>query len=208
MAFYQTNLTEDWATVRGPGRLLTADVDSVSIPTSIDQVINTLTYEAQGVWTDLGATKGGIQIEYSFTDPQVSINRLTKQVDTDYLSADLSASTALAENTFRSYQFAWNTSDQDDEAFTLGTPHKTPQKRIVIAYQDASTELIRLYIFYRAIITPTGPITFHKEGDQVTIPVRITAAPDLTQADLRNRYMTVTEQSEGIGEDAEDLVLI
>lgn len=208
MTFYQTHLSRDWATVRGPGRLLAASVDAVPIPTAIDEIIHTISFEAQGAWQDIGATKGGINIEYNYSDPQLSINRTTKQVDTDYLVSELSASTNLAENTFETYQFAWNTSDKVNGVFTVGTPDKTPQKRICVAYQDTATQLIRAYVFYRAVIVPQGNMNFQKTGDQVTIPVNIIAAPDLTQSDLKNRYMSVMEQVDPIGEEAEDLVLI
>lgn len=205
MDFYRTDLTDDWATIRGPARILVADEDQ-DIPTGIQNVIDLDTFDAQDGWTDVGATKGGATIDYGLGSPQYGINRDTGQIDYYVNEAELTVSTRIAENTFESYQLAWHATDMSlnvygQRVYNLGTPDRLACKRICLAYREKSTEFIRLYCIHRAVITPSGSIDFQKAGDQLTIPINITAFPDFSNAQIDHRFMKIIEQFVGVDDE-------
>jgi hypothetical protein len=62
--FYRVDLDNSWSFVRGPARLLVANINAAH-PTQLNQLITLASgatqYDAASAWSDLGATKGGVQ---------------------------------------------------------------------------------------------------------------------------------------------------
>ena len=205
--FYKTHLSDSWATIRGPGRLLIAPF-YIAIPDSLQDIINLATYDSVGGWEDLGATKGGISLGYEIDDEIPSIIQETGQIELDPVRHSLSLETNLAEATYTSVKYAWEASDlteATENSYTVGTPHKATYKRACLLFKNREG-LIRAYVVYRAKLNPRGSLTFNKSGDQVTIPVEISANPDFSQSDIKNRFMKIIEQDEASS--TEEIVLI
>lgn len=207
-SFHRTDLDNEWAFVRGPARLLAADSDQV-FPDEIDDVIDLASganeFDAQTGWTDLGATKGGVQISTNHTEETFDVDQVLADIDSKPTSWDAGVSTALAENTLEHFQLAWegstidtNTSTAsgvDERSMGYGNPTTYVRRLLAVLYRDDSTELIRAYIFRRVQLQPVeSAVTFNKTGDQQTIPVNFKALADTSIEDVKQRFFVVYEQ--------------
>jgi hypothetical protein len=90
--FFRTDVN-DRSFIRGAARLLYAAED-VSAPTQISDIISLTSgtlYDAQADWTDLGATKTGIQISVNNTEEAFDIDQVLGDIQAQVGAARLAA---------------------------------------------------------------------------------------------------------------------
>lgn len=207
MAFHRTDLDNDWAFVRGPARLLAA-AEGAAFPDDINDIILLASggtqYDATSAWTDLGATKGGVQISVNHTEETFDVDQILADIESKPTGWEASVSTTLAENTLEHFQLAWegsaittNTAPAVDErTMGYGNPTTYTRRKLAILYKDDSTGLIRAYIFRRVQLQPVeSAVTFNKTGDQQTIPINFKSLPDTEIDDVKSRFFTIIEQT-------------
>ncbi len=202
-----SDLASEWAFVRGPARLLAADIDQ-AFPDEINDVIKLASggtqYDAQTGWVDLGATKGGVTISTNHTEEQFDVDQILAIIDSAPTNWEASVSTALAENTLEHFQVAWEASDidpytatggGDERSMGYGQPVVYTRRRLAVLYKGAG-DLVRAYVFRRVQLQPVeSAISFNKTGDQQTIPVQFSALADTSVADPKSRLFTIFEQA-------------
>jgi len=203
--FYPTDLDNHWAFVRGPARLLAAASDQ-AYPSSIGDVIVTASgvtqYNAQSGWTDLGATKTGVQISVNHAEETFDVDQILGDIESQPTSWECSVQTALAENTLEHFQVAWEGSDiatntsptPDERTMGYGQPTRYTRRRLAVLYKS-DEDLIRAFVFNRVQLQPVeSAITFNKTGEQLSIPVQFKALADTGVTDVKKRFFTIFEQ--------------
>lgn len=209
--FLRTDLENDWSFVRGPARLLIA-AENQAYPSGIDDIIvtasGTTQYDAQSGWTDLGATKTGVQISINHAEETFDVDQILGDIDSAPTSWECSVQTALAENTLEHFQIAWQGSDitvntgetPNERAMGYGQPTCYTRRRLAVLYKGSScivgqSPLIRAFIFRRVQLMPVeSTITFNKTGEQVSIPIQLKALADTSIADVKQRFFMIYEQ--------------
>jgi hypothetical protein len=197
--FYITDLTDDWATLKGAARILTNDINS-SVPEKISDIIDLVDFDAINGWKDLGVTKGGVTISRNHTEESLSVDQVFGDIYSDPTSWTIEVQTALAEMTLEHLRFAWEgseifTNSSGERVLGYGQSENYTKRRLAVFYRSPKTKKIRAYIFYITQISPTeSSIVFNKEGDQMTIPIVIKAFPDTDVVDPKAKFGFVLEQ--------------
>jgi hypothetical protein len=203
--FYPTDLDNHWAFVRGPARLLAAPANQ-AYPSSISDIIVTASgvtqYNAQAGWSDLGATKTGVQISINHAEETFDVDQILGDIESQPTSWECSVQTALAENTLEHFQLAWEGSDistnavptPDERQMGYGQPTRYTRRRLAVLYKS-DEDLIRAFVFNRVQLQPVeSAITFNKTGEQISIPVQFKGLADTSVADVKKRFFTIFEQ--------------
>ena len=161
-------------------------------------------YDAEPGWTDLGATKTGIQVTINNTEETFDIDQQLGIIGSQPVTWECSVGTALAESTPERMQEAWMGSaiTVDDTPTTgpevevgFGAPNFYNQRRLAVLYQRPSG-LIRAYFFRRVQRTPQeSSVTFAKTGEQQSIPVRFNALADNTEPDPLKQFFIIRDQA-------------
>lgn len=213
MAFHRTDLDNEWAFVRGPARLLAAD-DDQTFPTEIDDIVKLASgvtqFDAQTGWTDLGATKGGVQVSTNHTEETFDVDQVLADIDSAPTAWEASVSTALAENTLEHFQLGWEgsaittntstTSGIDERTMGYGNPTTYVRRKLAVLYQGGGPDrdLIRAFVFRRVQLQPVeSAVTFNKTGEQISIPVNFKSLADTSVADVKSRFFVIIEQTAG-----------
>jgi hypothetical protein len=189
--------------VKGAGRLMIADSTQTK-PTQISDVINTTTYAAQTGWTDLGATREGIQVTVNNTETGFDVDQVAGLLLTTPENWECSVVTNLAEVTLEHMVIAWEgaavttgTNPSENVTGFAGATSYTERRLAVIFKKPASSspqELIAFF-FWRAVRAPQeGTLNFQKGGDAMVIPVRFNILADTTQTDPLTAFFAVHEQ--------------
>lgn len=202
-----SDVASAWAFVRGPARLLAAP-EGQAFPDDLNDLIVLASggtqYDTQTGWTDLGATKGGVQISTNHTEEVFDVDQVLGDIQSAPTGWEASVSTALAENTLEHLQIAWegsaittNTTPAIDErTLSYGNPVNYTRRRLAVLYQSANN-LIRAYVFRRVQLAPVeSAVTFNKTGEQATIPVQWKALADTSVTDPKARFFSIIEQVE------------
>lgn len=198
--FYVTNLNDE-GFIRGPARLLYAVVTQ-TFPTQISAVVNLTTYAAMAGWSDLGATKTGVQITVNNSEENFDVDQILGDIETLPTNWETSVATALAETTLDRLQFAWEgdpvtTAVKDggnEKTMGFGTPLAYTKRRLAVAYVR-STGKIRMFVFRKVQRSPQeSTLTYNKTGEQQSVPVRFKALPDLSIANILQRYFMIFDQ--------------
>lgn len=161
-------------------------------------------YDAEPGWTDLGATKTGIQITINNTEETFDIDQQLGIIGSQPVTWECSVGTALAESTPERMQEAWmgsaitvdDTPDTGPEMeIGFGAPYFYNQRRLAVLFQRPSG-LIRAYFFRKAQRTPQeSSITHAKTGEQQSIPVRFNVLADNTEPDPQKQFFIIRDQA-------------
>lgn len=208
--FHRTNVN-DRSFIRGAARLLVAPLD-VARPTKISDVIALASasgvelYDAASGWTDLGATKTGIQITMNNAEETFDVDQIMGDISSAPTSWECSVGTALAEMTPEKMQVAWEGSaiqevtvadspSGKEQEIGFGQPVAYTQRRLAVLYQRPNGK-IRAYFFHKVQRMPQeSSVTHAKTGEQVSIPVRFRVLADSTVADPTKRFFVIRDQS-------------
>lgn len=160
-------------------------------------------YDALTGWTDLGATKTGVQIVRNNAEETFDVDQIYGDIASEPTSWEMNVGTALAEMTMETLDLAWeagvNTltypaSEPPEKHLTIGMPTTYIKRRLAVLHQRANGK-IRMYAFRLVQRMPQETtITHAKTGEQVTIPVRFRCLADSTVADPLARFGEIVDQ--------------
>lgn len=162
-------------------------------------------YDAKPGWSDLGATKTGIQITINNAEETFDIDQQLGIIGSQPTTWECSVGTALAESTPERMQIAWqgsaitvnNTtvSGTPEKQIGFGAPNFYIQRRLAVLYQRPSGK-IRGYFFRIVQRTPQeSSITHAKTGEQQSIPVRFNVLADNSISDPLKQFFMIYDQA-------------
>lgn len=208
MAFHRVTPSADDAFIRGAGRLLIA-ADTQAFPTGIADIVETsaspmtgVQWDAKTGWTDLGATKTGIQITVNNAEETFDVDQVLGEIESAPTSWEVSVGTQLAEATLERMQVAWEgsavttdaTPTPDEKELGVGEPTSYTRRRLAVLFQRPSG-LVRAFIFRKVQRMPQeSSITFQKTGEQISIPVRWRSLADTSVSDVKKRFFIIRDQ--------------
>lgn len=200
--FYLVNISDE-TIKRAPGRLLYASM-SMPFPASIGEVVNLSTYIAQSLWTEGGATKGGIQIGYNNAETELTVDQIRAAIQTLPDTVDMFVQTALSETSIDRFAFAWEGDTVVTNSAGLVTPEKQSgfgpfegytRRRLAVGFRNPNSGKLMLWAFRQVTRAPQeSTITMQQTGDQMTIPVRFRCLPDTSISTVKQRFSMVWEQ--------------
>lgn len=208
--FHRTNVN-DRSFIRGAARLLIAPIAQAR-PAKISDVIalasasGVALYDAASGWTDMGATKTGIQITVNNAEESFDVDQIYGDISSAPTSWECSIGTALAEMTPEKMQVAWEGSaittavvadspTGSEQEIGFGQPASYTQRRMAVLFQRPNGR-IRAYFFHKVQRMPQeSSVTHAKTGEQVSIPVRFRALADSTVTDPYKRFFVIRDQS-------------
>jgi hypothetical protein len=208
--FHRTNV-DNRSFIRGAARLLIAPYEHTR-PTKISDVIalassagppEVALYDAASGWTDLGATKTGVQITINNAEESFDVDQIYGDISSAPTNWECSVGTQLAEMTPEKMQVAWEGSAITEDAsptipeveFGVGQPTSYTQRRLAVLYQRPNGK-IRAYLFHKVQRMPQeSSVTHAKTGEQVSIPVRWRVLADSTITDPYKRFFIIRDQS-------------
>lgn len=212
MADFHRTSVDDTSFIRGAARLLIADLEQ-AVPVELNDVIDmgevgppavAATYDAQTGWTDLGATKTGVQITMNNAEESFDVDQILGDIASQPTNWECSVGTQLAEFTPEKMQIAWEGSAITTDATPLsgsekeigfGQPIAYTQRRLAVMFQRPNGK-VRGYLFNKVQRMPQeSSITHAKTGEQVSIPVRFKVLADSTETDVYKRFFRIRDQA-------------
>lgn len=162
------------------------------------------TYAAKSEWTDLGATKTGIQITLNNAEESFDIDQVMGDIASAPTSWECSVGTQLAEFTPEKMQVAWEgsaiTVDTTPESgpekeIGFGQPVSYTQRRMAVLFQRPNGK-IRGYFFRKVQRSPqASAVTHAKTGEQISIPMLWKCLADTTVEDVYKRFFIIRDQA-------------
>ena len=213
--FHRTSVN-DTSFIRGAARLLIADIATAK-PTELADVIDVgvdaspgpavpATYDAETDWTDLGATKTGVQITINNAEETFDVDQVIGDIASQPTNWECSVGTQLAEATPEKMQIAWEGSADHDRCHPgrgsekeigFGQPIAYTQRRLAVLFQRPNGK-IRGYLFHKVQRMPQeSSITHAKTGEQISIPIRFKVLADTTETDIYKRFFIIRDQDVG-----------
>jgi hypothetical protein len=195
--------------IRGAARLLVSDYATQAKPAKIADVIalasasGVVLYDAASGWTDLGATKTGIQISMNNAEESFDVDQIFADINSAPTSWECSVGTQLAEMTPQRLQMTWEgsaiTVDSvptiPEEEIGFGQPNAYTQRRLAVLFQRPNGR-IRAYLFHKAQKMPQeSAVTHAKTGEQISVPVRFRILAETTITDPYKRFFIIRDQS-------------
>lgn len=162
-------------------------------------------YDAKTGWSDLGATKTGIQITINNAEETFDIDQQLGIIGSQPTTWECSVGTALAESTPERMQIAWQgsaitinnatASTIPEKQIGFGAPNFYIQRRVAVLYQRPSGK-IRGY-FFRIVqrMPQESSITHAKTGEQQSIPVRFNVLADTAILDPLQQFFMIYDQA-------------
>lgn len=159
-------------------------------------------YDAKSGWTDLGATKTGIQITINNAEESFDVDQILGDIYSAPTNWECSVGTQLAEMTPERMQVAWEGSAISvdtvpavpEQEIGFGNPLSYTERRLAVLFQRPNGK-IRAYLFHRAQRMPQeSSITHSKTGEQISIPVRLKVLADSTVSDPLKRFFIIRDQ--------------
>lgn len=204
-SFLRTSITDE-GFIRGAARLLIADPLTVSVPPAISGLITLTTgatqYDPASGWTELGATKGGIQITRNNAEEEFDVDQIMGAIASQPTNWEMSVSTNLAEVTLDRLLYAWEGGTFSTNAgptpqeknLYLGQPVSYTQKRLAVLFQRPNGK-IRAYIFRKTQRLPQETnLTYAKTGEQQSIPWRVRILADDSVTNPQDRFGVIYDQ--------------
>ena len=194
--FHRVSVTDD-NFIRGAGRILWAGM-TIAFPTSVSDIINLSSFDAQTGWNDLGATKGGISISHNNTEEEFDVDQILAAIDSRPVSWEQTVSTQLAEMTLERLQVAWeggpSTDDGTFRKIGIGEPTIYTRRMLAVLFRKANDKL-RAHVFRRVQKSPQeSSVAFNKTGEQQSVPVTFRALADTSVADVYLRTQVIFDQ--------------
>ena len=208
MADFHRTSVDNRSFVRGAARLMIAPYTQAK-PVKIADVIALASasgiaqYDAASGWTDLGATKTGIQITINNAEETFDVDQIYGDISSEPTSWECSVGTQLAEMTPEKMQIAWEGSAITNDAVPpvpevevgFGQPSSYTQRRLAVLFQRPNGK-IRAYLFHKVQRMPQeSSITHAKTGEQISIPIRFRVLADGTVSDVYKRFFIIRDQS-------------
>ena len=213
MTDFHRTFVNDRSFIRGAARLLVAPLTQPR-PTKISDVIALASasgppavalYDAASGWTDLGATKTGIQITINNAEETFDIDQQLGDIASQPTNWECSVGTQLAEMTPERLQVAWegsaitldSTPAVPEEEIGFGQPTAYTERRLAVLFQRPNGK-IRAYLFHKVQRQPQeSSVTHAKTGEQISIPVRFRVLSDATLTDVKKRFFIIRDQMPG-----------
>lgn len=214
-SFLRTNITPE-GFVQGAARILVAPINQVW-PVKIDDIIALASgasqYDAQAGWSDLGATRTGINIARNNAEETFDVDQIQGDIASRPTNWEMSVGTALAEVTLDRIDFVWegggvvtsNPTTGQEKSLSLGQPESYTQRRLAVVFQrpnqknaDGSVTVgkVRAYVFRKVQRTPQdSSFTHQRTGEQATLPIRWKCLADDAVSDLNARFGTIYDQT-------------
>lgn len=195
--------------IRGAARLLVASYSAQAQPAKISDVIalasasGVALYDAASGWTDLGATKTGIQITLNNAEEAFDVDQIFADLYSAPTSWECSVGTQLAEMTPQKLQITWEgsaiTLDSGptipEEEIGFGQPSSYTQRRLAVLFQRPNGR-IRAYLFHKVQKMPQeSAVTHAKTGEQISVPVRFRVLAETIITDPYKRFFIIRDQS-------------
>lgn len=204
-SFHRTNITPE-GFIRGAARIVVAPT-SQAWPDEIDDVITLAAggtqYDPKAGWTELGATKTGIQIVRNNAEETFDVDQIQGDIASEPTNWEMNVGTALAEVTLERIKFVWEggaiTTDAtpatgSEKHLPLGQPVSYAQNRLAVLFQRP-TGKVRAYVFRKVQRMPQeSAFTHAKTGEQATLPIRFRCLADDTVADVNARFGEIIDQ--------------
>jgi hypothetical protein len=195
--FFRTAINDN-TFIRGAARLLWAG-STIAFPTSISDVINLSTYDAQTGWNDLGATKTGITVSHNNTEEEFDVDQILGVIDTRPVSYEQAVTTALAEVNLERLQVAWEagpiSTSGSEQSMGVGEPTVYIKRRLAVIFKKADDKL-RMHAFRLVTKSPQeSNLSYNKTGEQQQIPVRFRALADTSVSDVYTRTQVIFNQT-------------
>jgi hypothetical protein len=196
MSFHRFDVNDD-NFIRGAARLLLAAITQ-AFPTSIGDIINVSTYDAQTGWSDAGATKTGITIARNNTEETFDIDQELSDIDSRPTGYDVTVATSLEQVDLEHLQIAWEAGTiatvGSERQMGIGTPSVYVKRRVAVVFQKANNKL-RAFVFRKAQKSPVeSSIVFNKTGEQQSVAVVWRALPDPSVAVVTDRIAMIFDQ--------------
>lgn len=202
MANFLPVTINDEGFIRGAGRILYA-VITQAMPIQVSDIVDLTVYNAKAGWTDLGATKTGIQITYNASGEEAfDVDQVYGDLDAIPNGWTMEVATALAEVTLDRLAFAWEqitvatvaVVGGNEKQAQFGTPLNYTKRKMAVLFQRPNGK-IRAFVFRKVQRMPQDSVlTFAKTGEQQSIPMRFRCLPDLSVAEPTGRFCLVTDQ--------------
>lgn len=210
MTDFHRTFVNDRSFIRGAARILVAPMTQAR-PTKISDVIALASsvgppavglYDAVDGWTDLGATKTGLQITINNAEEAFDVDQVLGDISSAPTSWECSVGTSLAEMTPERMQLAWEgsaiTTDAvptvPEQEIGFGSPIAYTQRRLAVLYQRPDGK-IRAYLFHKTQRMPQeSSVTHAKTGEQISIPVRFKVLSDTSISDPLKRFFIIRDQ--------------
>lgn len=208
MADFHRTSVDNRSFVRGAARLLIAPYTQAR-PLKIGDVIalasasGVALYDAASGWTDLGATKTGIQITVNNSEESFDVDQIMGDISSAPTGWECSVGTQLAEMTPEKMSVAWEGSaitldsgpTLPEQEIGFGQPTAYTQRRLAVVFQRPSGR-IRAYLFHKVQRMPQeSSVTHAKTGEQISLPIRFRALADTTVTDPFKRFFIIRDQS-------------
>lgn len=162
------------------------------------------TYDPKPGWTDLGATKTGIQVTINNAEESFDIDQVIGDIASAPTSWECSVGTQLAEFTPEKMQVVWEasaiTTDTTPAAgpekeIGFGQPTSYTQRRLCVLFQRPNGK-IRGYFFHKVQRSAQeSSFTHAKTGEQISVPVRWKVIADTTETDVYKRFFRIRDQA-------------
>lgn len=210
MSNFHRTFVNDRSFIRGAARLLIAPIaqarpvqisDVIALASSVGPPAVAL-YDAQTGWTDLGATKTGIQITINNAEETFDVDQVLGDISSQPTSWECSVGTQLAEMTPERLQVAWEGSaitvdsvpTEPEQEIGFGSPAAYTQRRLAVLFQRPDGK-IRAYLFHKVQRMPQeSSVTHAKTGEQISIPARWRVLADTTITDPQKQFFIIRDQ--------------
>lgn len=202
MANFLPVTINDEGFIRGAARLLYAAVTQ-TMPIQVADIIDLTVYNAAAGWTDLGATKTGINITYNATgEDAFDVDQVYGDLDALPQGWSMTVASALAENTLNRMAFAFeqitvatvSVVGGNEKQINIGTPLNYQKRKMAVLFQRPNGK-IRAFVFRKVQRQPQDTtLSFAKTGDQQVIAMQWRCLPDLSVAEPTARFAFVTDQ--------------
>lgn len=202
MANFLPVTLNDEGFIRGAARLLYAAVTQ-TMPTQVADIVDLTANLAISGWTDLGATKTGIQITYNASGEEAfDIDQVYGEIDALPNGWTMEIATALAENTVDRLAFAFEQitvvtvakTGGNEKQMGIGTPQNYQKRKMAVLFQRPNLK-IRAFVFRKVQRMPQDTtLNYAKTGEQQTIGMRWRCLPDLSVSEPTQRFALVTDQ--------------
>lgn len=185
--------------IRGAARLLVAGT-TIAFPTTVADIINLSTYDANTGWSDLGATKSGVTFTRGNQEETFDVDQILSIIDSRPTEWTETIATQLAEMTLARLQVAWEgsapgvTSDALFNTMGLGAPLSYTKRRLAILFQKQNGKL-RAQVFRKVQHSAQdSAIVYNKTGDQQSVPLTLVALADTSIVDLNQQIQVIFDQ--------------
>jgi hypothetical protein len=146
---------------------------------------------------ELGATEGGVSVEFKQTTQELTVDQIIDAVDIKPTKNEYTVKTTLSESTLKNLQLAWNqanppTVDTQTQTTTLnvGLNLNLPEHTLKFVGPAPGGEQ-RTFTLHRVFQMSSGSVDIAKDKQQ-GIPVEFRCLPDLTQP-AGSEYGTVVD---------------